>query len=166
MSSRVKASPKHNHQPPPYVGWRGELIARLALTRAGLAVQDAPAPQPFDLLASTPDGFYFLVEVCAYSSIHGAPRPAFDQSRDRQRWTVDPSLLRAVTEVNLPVVLFVVDADRELGHFARLDHLPRPNRDRGTTFVLLTADQNLSPNALAALVSGLRQDWAVSRRPA
>jgi hypothetical protein len=164
MASRTKANPEPSE--PRYVGWRGELIAKLALTRAGLVVQDAPAPQPFDFLASTPDGFYFLVEVKAYSSMHGGHRPVFDGSRNPYRWPVETSLLRAAGEVNLPVVLFVVDADREVGHYARLDRLPSPNRDQRTTFVSLAADRDLSPEALAALVSELRQDWAVSLRPA
>ena len=75
-------------------------------------------------------------------------------------------MLREAGEVNLPVVLFVIDADGEVGHYARLDRPPRSTRDQRTTFVSLAADRNLSPEALAALVSELRQDWAVSRRPA
>jgi hypothetical protein len=161
MSSRTKSNPRPGE--PRYVSWRGELIAKLALARAGLIVQDAPAPQPFDLVASTPDGFYFLVEVNAYSSMHGRHRPVFDRSRDPYRWPVNTSILRAAGEVNLPVVLFVIDADREVGHYARLDRLP----DRQpTTSVPLAANDDLSPEALTALVSELRQDWAVSRRPA
>jgi hypothetical protein len=166
MSSRTKATaaPKE----PRYVGWRGELIAKLALTRAGLVVQDAPPtpPEPFDLLASTPDGFYFLVLVKPYSSMHGGRRPEFDRSHDQSRWPVESSVLRAAGAVNLPAVLFVIDADREVGHYARLDRLPHSSRDQRTTFVSLSAERDLSPIALAALVSELRQDWALARRPA
>jgi hypothetical protein len=79
---------------------------------------------------------------------------------------VDASLLRAAGEVNLPVVLFVIDADGEVGHYARLDRLPPPPRDQRTPFVRLTPYHDLSPASIAALVSELRQDWAVSRRPA
>jgi hypothetical protein len=144
----------------------GELIAKLALARAGLVVQEAPAPERFDFLASTPDGFYFLVEVKAYSSIHGGRRPVLDPSSNLYRWPVETSILQAAAEVNLPVVLFVIDADREVGHYARLDRLPRQNDDQRTTSVRLAADRDLSPGALAALVSDLRKDWAQSRRPA
>ena len=159
MSSRTKAKPPPNG--PPYVEWRGRLIAKLALTRAGLVVQDAPPPQPFDLLASTPDGVYFLVEVEAYSSMHGGRRPVFDPPGEPRRWPVDPSLLLAAGNGNLPVVLFVVDADLEVGHYARLD---RADRDQRTPAVSLAADRDLSPTALAALVAELRKDSAVSRR--
>jgi hypothetical protein len=164
MSSRTKASPQPSE--PPYVPWRGELIAKLALARAGLVVQDAPVPEPFDLLASTPDGFYFLVEVKAYSSMHGRHGPEPDRPGGLYQWPVETSLLRAAGEVNLPAVLFVIDADRETGHYARLHRLPRHGHDQRTTFVALAADHDLSPEALAALVSELRTDWAVSRRPA
>ena len=163
MSGQKRSDPTPGERR--YVAWRGELVARLALTRAGLAVQDAPPPQPFDLLASTADAFYFLVEVKAYSSMHASRPPAPDSRRPFQ-WPVDASILRAVGEVNLPVVLFVVDADREVGHYARLDRLPRAAREQRTPFVLLTPERDLSPDALAALVSELRHDWAASRRPA
>ena len=94
MSSRTKTSPERKE--PRYVAWRGELIAKLALTRAGLAVQDAPEAQPFTFLASTPDGFYFLAEVKAYSSMHGGRRPVFEPSADQSRWAaVISSLVRA-----------------------------------------------------------------------
>jgi len=166
MSSRTNAKANPGPKEPRYVPWRGELIAKLALARAGLLVQDPPPPQPFDLLAATPDGFYFLVEVKAYSSMHRGHRPVSDRSRNPYRWLVETSVLRAAREVNLPVVLFVIDADREVGHYARLDRLPPPSRDERTRFVSLAADRDLSPEALAALVSELRQDWAVSRRPA
>jgi hypothetical protein len=163
MSSQATANPQPGE--PRYVSWRGELIARLALTRAGLVVQDAP--RPFDLLAHT-DGFYFLVEVKAYSSMRGHRRPLVGPSADEQRWPLETSVLRAAGQVNLPVVLFVVDADREVGRHARLDRVPPPppSRDQRTTFISLPADRDLSPKALTDLVSELRQDWAVSRRPA
>lgn len=164
MSSRANTKPKPTE--PGYVAWRGELIAKLALTRAGLIIQDASPPQPFDLLVSTPDGFYFLVEVNAYSSMHGGRRPVFNGSSDQYQWPLETSVLRAAGEVNLPVVLLVIDADREVGHYARLDHLAPPSRDQRTAPISLAADRDLSAGALAALVSELRQDWAVSRRPA
>ena len=65
-----------------------------------------------------------------------------------------------------PVVLFVVDADREVGRYARLDRQPPPGGDKRTTPVPLAMDRDLSPKAIAALVSELRQTWAVSRRSA
>jgi hypothetical protein len=164
MSSRTKTKPEPHEQG--YIGWRGELIAKLALTRAGLVVPDAPTPEPFDLLASTHDGFYFLVEVKAYSSMHGNHGPAFGESRQQQQWPVDSSTLRATEEVNVPVVLFIIDADREIGHYARLDRLPRPARNQRTTSVPLVADHDLTPTALVRLVAELRQDRSASRRPA
>src|SRR4051794_26856738 len=130
MSSRTKPRAAQTKPGEPrYVGWRGELIARLALVRAGLVVQEAPAPGPFDLLASTPGGLYFLVQVRAYSSMHGGRGPAFDRPGDECRWPVEVPVLRAAAGVNLPVVLFVIDADREVGHYARLDRLSPPDRD-------------------------------------
>jgi hypothetical protein len=164
MSSPAKANPERKE--PRYVGWRGELIAKLVLTRAGLVVQDAPAPQPFTFLASTPDGFYFLVEVKAYSSMHGGRRPVLAGLDNQSQWLVEAAIVRAAGEVNLPVVLFVIDADGEVGYYARLDRLVRPTRGQRTAFVSLAGDRDLSPNALTALVAELRQDWTAARRPA
>lgn len=166
MASQTKAKPEPKPNEPFYVGWRGDLIARLALARAGFDVKDAPVPEPFDLLAATPDGFYFLVKVNAYSSMHGGRGPTFNRPRDEYRWPVGPAVLRAAGDVNLPAVLFVIDADREVGHYARLDRLPRPDHGQRTTSVSLAAGRNLSREAIATLVSKLRQDWAASRRPA
>jgi hypothetical protein len=163
MPNPTKANPKPGE--PRYVSWRGELIAELALTRAGLTVQDAP-PRPFDFLVSTPDGFYFLVDVKAYSSMHGRNPPAFDKALGRHRWPVEASLLRAVGEVNLPAVLLVVDADREVGHYARLDRVPGGDADERAAFVWLVKDRDLSPESLAGMVAELRHDWAATRRPA
>ena len=159
MPGRTESNRKPKE--PRYVPWRGRLIAELALTRAGLLVQEVP--EPFDVLASTPDGFYFLLKVTAYSSMHGGHGAGFDGSSDTYPWPVEPPVLRAAEDVNLPVVLFVIDADREVAYYARLDRLPR--RDQRTN-ATLTADRDLSPAALADLVSELRQDWAASRRPA
>ena len=163
MVSRAKSKPQPDQ--PPYTPWRGKLIAKLALVQAGLTVQDAAAPPPFDLLASTPDGFYLLAKVDAYSSMHGR-EPTPNGSPDGYQWPVDASLLRAAADVNLPVVLFVVDADREVGHYARLDRLPRSKNEPRTTHVPLAPNRNLAPQAISALVAELRDDWAVSRRPA
>jgi len=66
-------------------------------------------------------------------------RAVVDRSRDEYRWPVETSVLRAAGEVNLPAVLFVIDADRETGHYARLDRLPRPSREQRTAFVPLAA---------------------------
>ena len=165
MSNRTKAKPEPNESH--YVGWRAELIAKLALTRAGLIVQDAPAPHPFDLLVSTPDGLYFLVETVGYSSMHGNRHgPSIGRSAAPLRWLVDASVLRAAAQVNLPSVLFVIDADREVGHYARLDRLPPPDPNQRTLSIALTPERDLSPAALAVLVSELRQDKSASRRPA
>ena len=164
MSSQTKARPQPNEQH--YVEWRAELIAKLALTRAGLIVQDAPAPQPFDLLVSTPGGLYFLVETAGYSSMHSRRGPRIDRSNAPLRWPVDVSVLQAAAQVNLPAVLFVIDADREVGHYVRLDRLPPPNSNQRTTSVALTADRDLTPAAIAALVSELHHDRSASRRPA
>lgn len=164
MPSQTKAKPKHDE--PRYVEWRGILIAKLALTRAGLAVQDPVPPQPFDILASTHDGFYFLIEVGAYSSLHGKRQPVSDPSGQELRWPVESALLLAAAEVNLPVVLFVIDADRETGHYARLDRLPSLDRNKRITSVPIAANRDLGPQSLAALLAELRRDWAVSRRPA
>lgn len=163
MSSRTKPHPKPSE--PRYVSWRGELIAKLALARAGLVVRETP-PTPFDLLVSTPDGFYFLVEVDAYSSMHARHHPVRGRLGSQAQWSVEASLLRAARDVNVPVVLFVIDADSEAGHYARLDRLPPPGADLRPKLVTLPPDCDLSPPALARLVAELQQDWAVSRQPA
>lgn len=157
MPSGTKAKPRPGE--PSYVGWRGELVARLTLARAGLAVQDAPTGGPFDLLASTEDGVYFLVEVKAYSSMHGGMGGEGDG-----RWPVEAELVRAAGEANVPAVLFVVDADREVGYWARLDGVAEGGGRRA--FVRLTGERDLSAEGLAGLVEDLRTEREAKRRPA
>jgi hypothetical protein len=163
MASQTKRVPEATK--PAYVAWRGELIAKFALVRAGLSLQPAPK-EPFDLLASTPDGFLFFVVVKSYSSMHGRRGPTFGPSRHEYRWPVDVSILQAAGTVNVPVVLFVIDSDSEAGHHARLDHPPTRTSGQQKTFVSLTADRNLSAGSINKLVSELRRDSSVSRRPA
>jgi hypothetical protein len=115
-------------------------------------------------LRPTADGLFFLVEVKSWSSMHGIRKPALDRSRNEYRWPVEASVRRAVAEVNLPVVLFVIDADSETGYYARLDRLPRPNGDEKTLFIPLTPERDLSPQSIQALVGELRQESAASQR--
>jgi hypothetical protein len=163
MPSQTKSSTEPIE--PAYVAWRGELIARFALARAGLVLQDAPK-EPFELLASTPDGFLFFIKVKSYSSMHGRRGPTFGKTRLEYRWPVDVSILQAAAAVNVPVVLFVIDADSEAGHYARLDQLPTRASGQQKSFVCLTDDRNLSAESINRLVSELRRDSSVSRRPA
>ncbi len=115
---------------PDYVGWRGELLAELALSRIpGLIVSRRPdRPDSgigFDLLAATDGGFCFFVAVRAFSSATG--RVKGHRRRDVWTWTLKPAEVRRARESRSPFLLFLFDADTDEGRFLRIDSLPEPD---------------------------------------
>lgn len=114
---------------PQYIGWRGELLAKLALSRLGnVTIFEPGQPGPssaahdFDLVVMTADALTFLVEVKAFSSIkRGVSNP------ENQEWLdfdVPTSILKRAREAQSPVVFFLFDADTEHGRFMRIEDIP------------------------------------------
>jgi hypothetical protein len=114
---------------PHYIGWRGELLAKLALSRLGnVRIFEPGRPGPsspvhdFDLVVMTPDALTFLVEVNAFSSIkRDIANPEACEWLD---FDLSISILKRAWEAQSPVVFFLFDADTEHGRFMRIEDIP------------------------------------------
>jgi hypothetical protein len=117
---------------PSYVGWRGELLAELALARVpGLTVTkrpDRPAIDwNYDYLVATRHGKCFAVKVAAFASSRS--KIDVDNPNREWKWNEDSVLIREAIESRIPYFLFLFDADQDQGRFLRLDTLPIPTND-------------------------------------
>jgi hypothetical protein len=150
---------------PHYVGWRGELLAEVALRRvAGLEIHKPHqngSRLDYDFLVSTPDGFCFFVEVKAFSSMKY--RIADVAGIEGLLWTVDGELIRNARKSQSPFVLFLFDADSEHGRFLRLDTLPDPPA-RSSATLQLPIENTITPTNLRRLIASMqhpaKRAWA------
>jgi hypothetical protein len=110
---------------PEYVGWRGELLTELALTRlaklAEVEIFRPAADQGYDFIVSTPKGRFMFIQTKGFSSnAAGIKNPA---QVDELRWRVPKEIIKKAQESRSPVLLFLFDADTDHGRFLRLDTL-------------------------------------------
>jgi hypothetical protein len=146
---------------PIYVGWRGELLAELALARVpGLIVNKRPDRPDFDLayhfLVVTDRGSCFFVGVKAFSS---SKRGLSDVEESGEwRWHLDAALVRDARRNRSPFVLFLFDADREEGRYLRLDTLPAPARDVRRITVRLPIENTINRSNLETMIASLQAD--------
>ena len=112
---------------------------------------------------ATPRGTCFFIRVKAFSSLQ--LRIVKDEATSPWRWSLDADLLRHVVESRSPFVLFVFDADTDLGRFLRLDSLPSPGPDVRTLNVVIPASNSLDKDGLSGLVSSLDAEDRGGPRP-
>lgn len=144
---------------PSYLGWRGELLAELALARVPELVVTKLADNRrmdlgFDFLVAVPGGFCFFIQVEAFSSL--ALRLSDIAGVPELRWSAPADLLRRAHASHGPVFLFLFDADTDHGRYLRLDALPEPNLDQGEVVVHLPIEQSINRANLLRLVAELR----------
>jgi hypothetical protein len=144
---------------PPYTGWRGQLLAELALARLpGLVVSKAPrtSDQGYDFLVATRKGACFFIEVKAFSStrLKGEKSTATAE----WRWSIDADLIRRARESRSPFFLFLIDADTDLGRFFRLDSLPAPDAKARMVIALIPPENSIDKEGLTKLVSELETE--------
>lgn len=163
--SEQPTSARVDGEGPSYVGWRAELLAKLALARVPeLLVYDRPLNGTqdlgYDFLVTTADGVCFFVEVGGYSSYHRKLRdPA---AVGELQWSIGPDKIRDSRRSQSPVVMFLFDADTEHGRFARLDTLPEPDRAARRVVVSFPVENTITSESLRALVAGLRPQPAAA----
>jgi hypothetical protein len=105
-----------------YIGWRTELLAKLALSRLpGITVTERPLKGKFAFSVMTSTGFSFLLEVKGISSMREKIRDI--ETVSELRWRVQTALLKRLKTMRCPVVLFLFDADTEHGRYLRIDNL-------------------------------------------
>jgi len=140
---------------PAYAGWRGELLAQLALSRVpGLTIYQSPSQAPFDFLASTSDGFCFFVEAKAFSSTRQHIREI--EAVSELRWRLPSNVMEAAARSHTPVMLFLFDADTGHGRFLRLDDLPANHGGRYLT-VRLPVQNTITKENLQQRIEQMRQ---------
>lgn len=137
---------------PDYVVWRGESLAKLAIVRLPDLTPYPPPPgrkEVYDFTVMNGTGPLFDLVVKAFSSFR-LPAPDFE-SRPWQ-WGLPADLVRRARGGANPVVLFVFDADKEHGRYARLDTLPEPPADAEVVQVELPVERAITRASVERLV--------------
>ena len=143
---------------PSYLGWRGKLLAELALARLpGLIVHErpnsAPSELPYDFLVSTEHGLCFFVAVRAFSSFWLDVRDV--EVVPELRWSVDADLVRRARDSESPFLLFLFDADTDHGRYLRLDTLPPPAPGARLVTARFPVEQVITKEHLERLIADL-----------
>lgn len=113
-----------------------------------------PPGQEYDLVVATDDGLFFQVGVRGFSSFRiNAERI---DTIPELRWPVPAGEVRRARRNLSPVVLFLFDADRDHGRYARLDVLPAPARGARTVTVSFPVSDVLTRDGVGRLVAQLR----------
>jgi hypothetical protein len=156
MDPNKQASVEIQTTGPSYLGWRGKLLAELALAPVpGLIVHErpngAPSALPYDFLVSTEHGRCFFVAVRAFSSsrldVHDV------EAVPELRWSVDADLILRARGSESPFVLFLFDADTDHGRYLRLDTLPGPSPAARQVTVRLSVEHVINKENLDKLVA-------------
>lgn len=151
MSDRtIAVGPKATS--PHYLGWRGTLLAKLALARVpGLVVNEGASDHDYDFLVATPKGACFFVAVKAFSSMRLEAEDV--DTTAEWRWRIDAALIRRARESRSPFFLF--DADTDHGRSLRLDTLPAPGPEARTVMVRIPRENALGRKHLEEIVAEL-----------
>jgi hypothetical protein len=151
----TNSSPFTSRESPTYVGWRAELLAKLALSRLPhVAISEQPSPAVFDFSVTTEDNLVFFVEVKAFSSMRKRIREV--QTISQLPWRIPNGLLERSHSEHRPVVLFLFDVDTEHGRYLRLDTLEiRANRT-GIQTVRLPVENTINSESLLRMLEELR----------
>lgn len=137
-----------------YIGWRTELLAKLALSRLpGVTVTEQPLEGKFDFSVMTPTGFSFLLEVKGLSSMREKIRDI--ETVSELRWRIQTALLKRATAMRCPVILFLLDADTEHGRYLRIDNLKPATPASQTQTIRLPLENTISTESLHRMVKEL-----------
>jgi hypothetical protein len=159
MSDNIK--PKGSTSQPQYIGWRGELLAKLALSRLeGVTILEQGVSSPFspinafDLVVMTQEALTFLVEVKAFSSIQrGITNP---EAQEWLEFELPTTFLKKARAAEASVVIFLFAADTEHGRFMRLDDIPLTTIAKNYQRVRFPIQNTITTASLNLLVRELR----------
>jgi len=155
MSDNASTSKEVQTTGPEYLGWRGELLAQLALSRLEfVTVYQGSPDQPYDFLVATSDGFCFFVEVKAFSSTKSNINHV--DTIAELRWRVSTELIRRANESRSPVLLFLFDADTDHGRYLRIDTLPVSNKSAKLQTIRFPIQNVIDKQSLESLLRELQ----------
>jgi len=155
MSENPSTSREVKTTGPDYLVWRGELLARLALSRLESTVAyEGTEDQPYDFLIVTADGFCFFVEVKAFSSTNLHIDRV--ETIAELKWRVSTELLRQANQSHSPVVLFLFDADTDHGRFLRIDTLHASKKSSHLQTIGFPIENVINKESLESLIRELQ----------
>lgn len=148
------STPKGGPSAVSYIGWRTELLAKLALSRLeGITITEQPLNGQFDFSVMTSDGFSFLLEVKGLSSMREKIRDI--ETVSELRWRVQTKVLKRAKTMRCPVVLFLFDADTEHGRYLRIDNLRLVAAAIQTQSIRLPLENTINNESLHRMVKEL-----------
>jgi len=153
------AENKHSHEittgGPHYVGWRGELLAELALARVPeLSVHKPKEDCGYDFLIATPSGVCFFVLAKSFSSKKLNIRD-IDQIAEL-RWRINTDHIVHAKEGHTPVFVFLIDADTDHGRYLRLDTIDVHNKSSQVQTIRFPLDNTIDKDGIEKLVATLQ----------
>ena len=141
---------------PSYLGWRGELLAELALARVfSLGVRKDPDESEHDLAVTTERNLRFFVEIRAFSSFR--MKVSDVAAVPELLWSVGADHVRRARRSADPVVLFLFDADTDHGRYLRLDTLAPPPRNVRWLTLRFPIEHTITRESVEHLVSELHE---------
>jgi HD superfamily phosphohydrolase len=154
----AKAKSISDRNSPNYIGWRGELLAKLALSRlSNLTITEQPREGRFDFSVMTNDDFDFLIEVKAFSSMRQQIRDI--ETFELLRWQLPTVFLQKAKSMRCPVVLFLFDADTEHGRFLRVDNLELRSASARFQSVRFPRENTITKESLERMLRDLRSSF-------
>lgn len=139
-----------------YVGWRGELLAELALARVPeLSVHRPKEDCEHDFLVATPSGVCFFVLVKAFSSKKLNIRD-IDQIADL-RWRINTDHILHAKNCHTPVFIFLIDADTDHGRYLRLDTTDVRNKSSQAQTIRFPLHNTIDKDGIENLVAALQK---------
>ena len=139
-----------------YVGWRGELLAELALARVPeLSVHKPKEECGYDFLVASPSGVCFFVLVKALSSRNLRIRQI--EEIDELRWRIDTQQIRRAQEGHTPVFIFLIDADTDHGRYLRLDTVHVRSESSDSEPIRFPRENTIDQKGIERLVRGLEK---------
>ena len=145
-----------------YIGWRGELLAELALARVPeLSIHKPKEDCGYNFLVATPSGICFFVLVEAFSSKKLNIRD-LDQIADL-RWRISTDPIHQAKDSNTPVFVFLIDADTDHGRYHRLDTTDVRDESSQAQTIRFPLDNSIDKDGIERLVAALQtREKAVS----
>jgi hypothetical protein len=138
-----------------YLGWRGELLAKLTLSWIpDLTIDEALDDSYNDFYVKTKDGIHFFVDVKAFSSLAMDAKDV-DKVKELQLQASSRLVARSQNS-NIPTILFLFDADTDHGRFLRLDKLLQGNEGSHSWTFKFPIENTINKTSLNQLIDSLR----------
>jgi hypothetical protein len=142
-----------------YIGWRGGLLAELALARfPELSIHKPKETCGYDILVVTSSGACFFVAVKAFSSKRLKVRRL--EEINELRWTLKTHEVLRAHESPTPVFVFLIDADTDHGRYLRLDTVAIKKDPPDLLTIRFPRENRIDKKGIAKLLANLERSQA------